>query len=73
MPSLIIERGQEKGLSYDLTESGIVVGRDPALEVVISDPARSVVRERNSATRLWLADSMVMAAVVAPGACDRIL
>jgi hypothetical protein len=41
--------------------------------VVISDPVRNVRRERNSATRLLLADSIVIGALLAPEAIDRIL
>ena len=42
MPSLVIERGQEKGFSFALKPgSTVVVGRDPANQVIISDPAAS--------------------------------
>lgn len=42
MPSLVVERGQEKGFTFDLPPGGgLVVGRDPVVDVVISDPAAS--------------------------------
>ena len=42
MPSLVCERGQEKGFSFSIVPGApIVVGRDPANEVIISDPASS--------------------------------
>ncbi len=42
MPSLVIERGQEKGFSFTL-RPGVptVIGRDPTAQVIISDPAAS--------------------------------
>ena len=42
MPSLIVERGQERGLTYALDPSvPAVCGREPSNPVVISDPAAS--------------------------------
>ena len=42
MPSLVIERGQEKGFSFPLQPGQpTVIGRDPANQVIISDPAAS--------------------------------
>ena len=42
MPSLVIERGQEKGFSFALRPGQpAVIGRDPANQVIISDPASS--------------------------------
>ncbi len=42
MPSLVVERGQEKGFTYAVPTGAVtVVGRDPSSEVVISDPAAS--------------------------------
>ncbi len=42
MPSLVIERGQEKGFSFSLKPGQpAVIGRDPANQVIISDPASS--------------------------------
>ena len=39
MPSLVIERGQEKGFSFALKPGQpAVIGRDPANQVIISDP-----------------------------------
>lgn len=43
MPNLIVERGREKGTSFELkAETPCVAGRDPAsVQIVISDPAAS--------------------------------
>ncbi len=42
LPSLVVERGQEKGFSYNVRPgTPVVVGRDPANEIIISDPAAS--------------------------------
>ena len=43
MPNLIVERGREKGTSFELkADAPCVAGRDPAsVQIVISDPAAS--------------------------------
>ncbi len=42
MPSLVAERGQEKGFTFPVRDGEtVVVGRDPANEIIISDPAAS--------------------------------
>ncbi len=42
MPSLVVERGQEKGFSFALRPAEVtVIGRDPANQIIISDPASS--------------------------------
>lgn len=42
MPSLVVERGQERGLTYGLDPSiPAVCGREPTNAIVISDPAAS--------------------------------
>ncbi len=56
MPSLVIERGQEKGFSFALgSHADVVVGRDPANQVIISDPAASRRHFRiSSRDGIWL-------------------